>query len=153
MTISLPCDAEGRLSREALNPILAAAQSANCVALGPGLGRSEEIDFLTNELFRLIEVPIVLDADGINSLRMEGFAKDSIRGSRVLTPHPGEMERLTGVAAHQRDAQKCMAQSLGDKFGWTIALKGYQTIVTNGERTEINCTGNPKWRRVGAVTV
>jgi ADP-dependent NAD(P)H-hydrate dehydratase len=150
MTIPLPCDDKGRLSRLSLNQIMLAAESATCVALGPGLGRSEDTDYLTNELFRQIECPLILDADGIGGLQIDKLSKDSIRGERVLTPHPGEMERCTGAKASNRDAQKQMASSLAKKFGWTIALKGYQTVVTNGERTEINSTGNPKMATGGS---
>jgi ADP-dependent NAD(P)H-hydrate dehydratase len=150
MTMPLPCDEGGRLSKTALSLILSASRSATCVALGPGLGRSSDVDFLINELFRIIEVPLVLDADGINGLQMDGLSKNLIQGKRVLTPHPGEMERLTGVAAHQRDAQTKIAESIAIKFGWTIALKGHRTVVTNGERTEINRTGNPKMATGGS---
>ncbi len=150
MTIPLPCDENGRLCRAALDPILLAANSATCVALGPGMGRSEDVDFLTNELFRKIECPLILDADGISGLQIENLSVNAIQGARVLTPHPGEMERFSGAAASNRDLQKQMAASIAKKFGWTIALKGYQTVVTNGERTEVNSTGNPKMAAGGS---
>src|SRR5262249_32819823 len=101
------------------------------------------------------DVPIVLDADGLNAF--EGRAKDFNRRGRrdnaenaetttlVLTPHPGEMSRLTGLstAAIQRDRIN-VTRSFAKEHGVILVLKGDRTIVAspNGE-CWVNTTGNP----------
>ena len=72
------------------------ADNANCVAYGPGIGRSDGLDLLVAWLYEHLPRPLVLDADGLNGLakRPEGLANPG--GPRILTPHPREFRRLLG---------------------------------------------------------
>ena len=91
-----PCDDEGRLVPDALEVVLAAAESADAVAIGPGLGRSDGTRELVRILLDRIERPVVLDGDGLWALtgHLEWvFTRDV---PTVLTPHAGELGRLLG---------------------------------------------------------
>src|SRR5262245_17716354 len=98
MTAGLQQDDAGRLAADALPELLALVQENDVVAVGPGLGRTEGIDRIVAALITLGAKPMVLDADGLNSLlnQMEVLKRHS--GPLVLTPHPGEFARLIGAA-------------------------------------------------------
>jgi hydroxyethylthiazole kinase-like uncharacterized protein yjeF len=122
----LPEDAAGRLTPRALEPILEAAQRADAVALGPGLGRSEGTRELVRMLLEALAVPVVLDADGLFGL--EPFER---AGATVLTPHSGELARLLGASAAEIDAHRLAAvRRAASRFGCVVLLKGPDTLVT-----------------------
>ena len=94
LTIPLPEDGAGRCSAVA-GPVLAEQLGAvDVMAVGPGLGQSEDLVELVCDWYRNLEIPLVIDADGLNalSIRHKSFADHA--GPRVLTPHPGEFSRL-----------------------------------------------------------
>jgi NAD(P)H-hydrate epimerase len=98
-------------------------------------------------LYREIKQPMVVDADGLFALAQQPDLLAQAAGPRVLTPHPGEFARLTGVApGTDDDARSLAAGELASASGFSgtvIVLKGHHTIVTDGSRTSINDTGNP----------
>jgi NAD(P)H-hydrate epimerase len=121
----LPEDAGGRLSPRALDPILEAAERADVVALGPGLGRSDGVRELVRMLLEALPVPVVLDADGLHGL--EPFER---RGTTVLTPHSGELARLLETSAPEVDAHRLAAvRRAASRFGSVVLLKGPDTLV------------------------
>jgi len=140
-TVPLPCDVQGRLSSAAAQPVMEQAARATVVALGPGLGQSDELAELVGWLYTKLEMPMVVDADGLNNLcgRPEMEAPG---GPRILTPHPGEFARLLGhqPAAEERQS---LAVELAARLGAVVVLKGHGTLVTDGERQYVNPTGNP----------
>lgn len=139
MVFPLPCDAAGRLSLEALPEILRRLETADACLLGPGLGRSPDLDTLVREVIVRCRVPLVLDADGINAVA--GHI-DVLRGAAcplVLTPHEGEFRRLTQAAEADRIAG---AQALARETGAVVLRKGHATVITDGRRTYVNHTGN-----------
>jgi NAD(P)H-hydrate epimerase len=84
--------------------------------------------------------PVVLDADGINAIAAH---KDILRGRTnptILTPHAGEFARLGGVIGESRVAA---AEEMAKDLGCILLLKGHNTVITDGENTYINPTGNP----------
>lgn len=107
MTLPLADDGSGMLSSKAIDHILAfAAQKADVIAIGPGIGISSNTEKIMNELIRKSTVPMVIDADGINSLsRAIGNRQGAIgllrkaKSPVILTPHPGEMTRLLQKSA------------------------------------------------------
>ena len=144
MTLPLCSDGSGRIAAEAVESLLAAAAQADCVAIGPGLGRSTDLCHLVQRLFLEVKCPMVVDADGLNGLRWEQLQAHAPAGPRILTPHPGEWQRWCQVSAKDRPAQIETAVATAKRFGWTIVLKGYRSVITDGERVEINQTGNAK---------
>lgn len=108
-------------------------------ALGPGLGKSR-----ASEILNLIEnatQPMIVDADGLNIVAEKIDVLRSCRGPRLLTPHPGEMQRLMDVGKMVRAG---MARNFCDRFPITLLLKGSRTIVCErGKPISYNTTGNP----------
>jgi len=108
------------------------------VAIGPGLGTQPKTVELVRRLFAETKIPMVVDADGLNAL-----AGTKFRGPgplRVLTPHPGEMERLTGSKGNRLDT----ARRFATERNVTIVLKGHRTILAFPDgRAWINPTGSP----------
>jgi NAD(P)H-hydrate epimerase len=110
-------------------------------ALGPGLGPHRHPEILP--LIEHVRQPMVVDADGLNALAQHPAILDKFAGERVLTPHPGEMERLDPTAAKRsrREVVKSFVQS---HPRCTLLLKGARTLVgKSGEPLSYNSTGTP----------
>jgi len=152
MTAPMPQDEQGRLAGSAEGDLLAAAQGNSVVAMGPGLGRSPAITALVSAVISQISVPIVLDADGLNALHTDRLREHA--GPLVMTPHPGEFARLTGldIPTIQRRRQETATQFAAD-HGVVLVLKGQGTIVTDGRRVYVNPTGNPGMATAGSGDV
>ncbi len=144
LTVPLPEDALGRLAIPSIPDIMTACQNADAVAIGPGLGQSDELREVVSQIIRGVDVPCVVDADALNLLvdRQGLFA--SARSLRVLTPHPGEFSRLTGLPIREIQAHReSLAVEFAQRHRVVLVLKGAGTIVTDGDRLFINRTGNP----------
>jgi len=145
MTEALPETPRGTIALRALTPLRKLAEGKTVLAIGPGISRNSETARLVRSLLKKHGTPIVLDADGLNAF--EGRAKElnGKLGPLVLTPHPGEMARLTGmtVAAVQHDRIN-VARKFAREHQLILVLKGHRTLVAapNGE-IWVNTTGNP----------
>ncbi|MCA9133197.1 MAG: NAD(P)H-hydrate dehydratase, partial [Planctomycetales bacterium] len=128
--------------------------SATCIAIGPGLGRSRELQTLLRRLLSLATCPLVIDADGLNNLAdlSDWSARVAFRPV-VLTPHPGEWQRLCGVPASDRRAQSAAAIDLARQTGIAVVLKGSQTLVTDGDTVVLNDSGTPAMATGGSGDV
>lgn len=138
MVFPLP-DANGKLTLDALPALLEKLETADACLLGPGLGRSEQVDRLVLEVIQNCRCPLILDADGINAVA--GHI-DVLRGAAcpiVLTPHEGEFRRLTRKSEPDRIAG---AMELAQETGAVVLRKGHETVITDGRRTYVNRTGN-----------
>ena len=143
MTIPLP---GGRfLESGDEETILAALEGKRALVLGPGIGTSGGTRRLAARLYQRVAQPMVVDADGLNCLAREGGAAAPEGRVRILTPHPGEMARLAGLAtaAVQADRLAC-ARRFAEEQGVYLVLKGASTVVAAPDgRLAINPTGNP----------
>jgi NAD(P)H-hydrate epimerase len=142
MTVALPDDIDGRISGEAHTRIAELVQSATVVAIGPGLGRSSELDRLVARLYQELPLPMVCDADALNALSTNSELLAHHAGPRVLTPHPGEFARLVG-RKYPGEEREVAALELASRCHVIVVLKGHRTFVTDGRRHWHNCTGNP----------
>ncbi len=132
----------------ALNADLKAlAQGKNVVAVGPGLGRAPQIATLVQALAEAFEGPMILDADAL-------VGKVSGRASRIriLTPHPGEMARLTGKSTAEVQTDRIgVARTYATAHGVTLVLKGQRTVIAFPDgRVWINPTGTPAMGKGGS---
>jgi ADP-dependent NAD(P)H-hydrate dehydratase len=142
-TIPLPCDESGLLTTAVLPILREEVKKATAIALGPGLGRSAEVEKLVGILYREIDKPMVVDADGLTGLAMQPDALLSPPvGPRVLTPHLGEFFRLLHKKLEE-GAREQAAADLAAKSGAIVVLKGHRTLITDGWRRAVNATGNP----------
>ncbi len=143
MTTPLPCDRAGRISLAARDRIAELADAASVVAFGPGLGRSIGLDALVRSLYTSITAPLVVDADALNALATAPNVLARPGGPRILTPHPGEFARLLGGRSLAADERQAAAAELAKRCGAVVVLKGHRTVITDGDQTTVNTTGNP----------
>lgn len=153
MTEPLPETKDGTISLQARGPGLDALLERKTLAIGPGISRNPE----TAEFVRAIVdggdkssaarsiVNMVVDADALNAF--EGAA-DKLNGSGrtvVITPHPGEMSRLTGRSIPEIQANRLeVARSFASKHELIVVLKGHRTLIAAPDGTVwVNSTGNP----------
>jgi hydroxyethylthiazole kinase-like uncharacterized protein yjeF len=124
---------------EAETVILAAAERADAVAIGPGLGRSSEAHALVAGLLARLELPVVVDADALFDLRPAPRAHPT-----VLTPHVGELARLLDREAAWVDAHRLeAARAAVERYGVVVLLKGADTIVQGPTGGPIVCDVGP----------
>jgi NAD(P)H-hydrate epimerase len=147
MTLPLDCDERGYITSAALDEIQAFAEQATCVAVGPGLGRSDGLCKLVCWLYRTLSQPLVIDADGLNALAHSVNALGHAGGPRILTPHPGEFARLSSALGWGDDkapvSQGPLSVKLASEYNLVVVLKGAHSLVTDGQQQFRNSTGNP----------
>ena len=139
IVFSLP-DEDGKLSAMAVKEVFKLLPKMDAVLIGPGLGQSEGTFAVVQAVLEQFDGPVVLDADGINVIKSH---KDIVRGrtaSTIITPHAGEFQRLAGAVKEDRIAS---AEELALDLGAIVLLKGHETVITDGQHTYINPTGNP----------
>jgi len=150
----LPDSPQGFLDASSMAALLGAIAHADVVALGPGLGTAPATVALLQELVPRIDKPLVLDADGLNAFAGEPARVAGRRAATILTPHPGELERLTGHRPGSDDeSRRLAALDLAMRVGGTVILKGHRTVVSNGLESHFTPTGNPGMATGGAGDV
>ena len=137
--------------------LLEAADSADAIVIGPGLGQTPEALARLTRLVRLTK-PVVVDADGLNLLAKQKRWPTFFKASAVLTPHPGEMTRLNkvlkrGPTPGDDEGRIDNAVATAKAFGQVIVLKGERTVVTDGQRVYLNDTGNSALSKAGSGDV
>ncbi|MBE6991859.1 MAG: NAD(P)H-hydrate dehydratase [Ruminococcaceae bacterium] len=139
MVFPLPCDDSGRLTTAALPEILDRLNKADVCLIGPGLGQSEELDKLVWQIVSRSNIPLVIDADGINALSRNINVLKTAACPVVLTPHDGEFARLGGNVSDKVRGAKDFAVA----NGCTLVSKGHRTVTSAPDgNTVINTTGN-----------
>jgi NAD(P)H-hydrate epimerase len=148
MTVPLPEASPGAISAAAVDSVLRAIDElrVSAVAIGPGLGTAPEtVEFVRQLLPRISGIPVVLDADGINALTGNASLLGKLEGPVILTPHPKELSRVSGVPLPDILKDRLgAAREFSKATGAFLVLKGARTIVTAPDgMTFINMTGNP----------
>jgi NAD(P)H-hydrate epimerase len=139
------------IAESALPALLDRAEGVSAVALGPGLGRDPEASDLVLGLLSGIELPCVIDADGLNALARSPEWWKKAHAPLVLTPHLGEMSRLTGAPpAALEGARLDAALTWAARWGVTLVLKGAPTVIAAADgRATVNPSGNPGMASAG----
>lgn len=155
MTHPLPETQVKTLSDLGRQDILDFSQRFDVIAIGPGLSQYPETKKLVLWLLQSLDLPIVLDADGINALADNPKILDRIKRHIILTPHPGEMARLVGVSTKEVQSRRLEISRMFVKGrrNVTLVLKGYRTIVMDEEQFYLNETGNPGMATAGVGDV
>ena len=156
MQLGLPETKDGTLSLEAYDKVreFIKKRRVSCLALGPGLSRQKETVRLVRKLVAQVEIPIVLDADGLNAFEGQKAGLKKHCGPLVLTPHAGEFERLFGRKLPQAPvARGALAKKLSKFYDVVLVLKGAPTLVVSGQKAVSNPTGNPGLAKGGAGDV
>jgi hydroxyethylthiazole kinase-like uncharacterized protein yjeF len=115
------------------------------VAIGPGIGRHPETVQFVHEAVHQTKVPLVLDADGLNAFEHQTHLLDGRKRPLILTPHPGEMARLTDLSIKAVQADRIhVARNFARDHHLVLVLKGDRTVVALPDGSAwINPTGNP----------
>ena len=144
MTAPLTESRCGVLGDAAVDDIKKLISGKACLAIGPGIGQAPETRRLIQKIISQIEIPMVIDADGLNNLTGQTQLLKSLKAPAVLTPHPGEMARLIDAtpAEVQHNRLKC-ARDFATNFKVHVVLKGAATVIAHPDgKTYINPTGN-----------
>ena len=156
----LPCQEseEGGIRAEEADNLSRALEKATVLLMGPGLGNTADTRALVRRLVGEARGTVVLDADALNAaaaLLAEGEPIPRPAGSLILTPHPGEMSRLTGLTAAEIAADPAgIAARYAERWECTLVLKGHRTLIAAPDgRMWQNTTGNAGLSRGGSGDV
>jgi NAD(P)H-hydrate epimerase len=135
--------------------LLELAQRMDMVVLGPGLSLEPETQQLARELVSEIEKPLLIDGDGITAVCQDLQIIKRREAETILTPHLGEMVRITKMDVREIDANKVdVLQRTTRELGATIVLKGAHSLIGYpDERIFINMSGNPGMATAGSSDV
>ena len=145
MTEPLPETDAGTISKNALDRIEELAKGKTVVAVGPGISRDTQTAELVRTLVARLQLPMVVDADGLNAFEGRTSELKGAGRTLVITPHPGEMARLAGctIADVQKD-RLGMARKFAREHEVVVVLKGHRTLVVQpAGGVWVNTTGNP----------
>ena len=143
MTVPLPCDEQGRLAKAAHRRIAEVAAKCTTIGIGPGMQVTPDVDYLVGRMYFEFTQPMVFDADALNALATQPDLFSRHAGPRIVTPHPGEFARLTGIAKLDPAEREDRARDFAIRGKIVVVLKGHRTIVTDGHNLYLNDTGNP----------
>lgn len=155
LTRPLPETPSRGISEQALENILSLGAKMSVLAIGPGMGRDPSSQALVRGLVRRAQLPLVIDADGLNALVGHTDILHQAQAPLVLTPHPGEMARLWGTTTDKIQSNRLeIAENAARAWNAIVVLKGAKTIVAVPEGpTYINPTGNPGMGTAGSGDV
>jgi len=155
--ITLPLEdcGMGSLSSKCIGQIKKIICSKNVIAVGPGLSVSDDIFEVIEYIISTSEVPLVLDADALNAVSRDVSVLRKLKAEAVITPHPGEMSRLTGVSIKDIQENRIeVARDFARKWKVVTVLKGSRTVIADPDGTVyINTTGNPGMATAGSGDV
>jgi NAD(P)H-hydrate epimerase len=138
---------QGTISEAALlsGHLDAIARGKTVLAVGPGISRNLETAHFVRSVVQQYRIPIVLDADGLNAFEGEAEKLNGKDRPLVITPHPGEMSRLTGLSIPEVQKDRVgLARRFAEEHNLILVLKGHRTVVAlPGGEVWINPTGNP----------
>jgi ADP-dependent NAD(P)H-hydrate dehydratase / NAD(P)H-hydrate epimerase len=158
MTVPLAATKSGRLALRSLTDgsFGELEEGKNVLSIGPGLGMSRQTQEFVRTIVSQTELPVVLDADGLNAFAGDGA---SLRKRKTkflaVTPHPGEMARLLGVSTKEVQADRLSAaRDSAQKWNAHVVLKGFHTLIASPKGDLfINTTGNPGLAKGGTGDV
>ncbi len=153
MVYPLP-EINGCISADALTVLTEFASKCSACVIGPGLSREAETQSLAREFIENANIPMLIDADGINALDDHIDILKKRCAPTVLTPHDGELHRLTRNEVPLNGIKRLnYAMSFASEYGCILLLKGHRTIITDGTRAYINTTGNSGMAKGGSGDV
>jgi len=152
ITVPLSSTKDFSLSAKALGQIVELSKSADCVAVGPGISTNPEtVDLVKAILSSGIKKDIILDADALNSVADDPSLLKKSKSNLILTPHPGEMSRLTGMSVEEiQGKRREVAKSFAAEHQIVLVLKGAVSVIAGPDgRSILNITGNPGMATAG----
>ncbi|MFQ5796924.1 MAG: NAD(P)H-hydrate dehydratase [Candidatus Bipolaricaulia bacterium] len=144
ITVPLPDAGDGTFSESGLAAAEEQLKRVDVLGLGPGLSRAPGVSQLVRKLLPRVQVPTVVDADGINVLNEGPDLLKQLSNETILTPHPGELSRLIDrkIAEIERD-RVGVAKQVASDFEVILVLKGVPTVIAlPSGAVFVNPTGN-----------
>jgi len=155
ITLPLTETRRGVIGINQIEKIITTCEKVDVTAIGPGCGQNAEMIEMLRKLITVVDKPLIIDADGLNTLSKHIEILQDKKNQIILTPHPGEMSRLTGlpiddVTKHPINTARMYAK----EWGVILVLKGARTVVAlpNG-KVFINVNGNPGMATAGSGDV
>ena len=144
MLFPLPYTEQQSFARDALFSAVEFAADKQAVVIGPGLSQEPETRDFAVAFIRQCAAPMVIDADALNALSTIPKTLAETGHPCILTPHPGEMARLTGRSTEEIQSDRIAAATgLARESGCVVVLKGARTVVAAaGGEAYVNTTGN-----------
>lgn len=142
------------ISQKAADQIIDLAEEMDVIAVGPGMGRSIDVEKIIEKMVLEIEKPLVVDADGINAIKDLAMLKKR-EDPLILTPHPGEMSELIDRPIEEIQKNRVeISRDFSSEYGVCLILKGASTIIAlpNGD-IYINQTGGDGLATAGSGDV
>lgn len=152
ITLPLPSTKDGKISKKAVDIILDYAKGCSALVLGCGLSVCEDTEILLEELFKKLEIPTVLDADGINIAARNINILRNTSTPLILTPHLKEMSRLIAMDTPEIKENKIeVAKEFAHSYNCTLVLKDFESVIANpdGEIFK-NTAGHPCMAKGGS---
>ena len=153
--IALQDNGNGSLVSSGSEQIIKVMDRMDAAAVGPGLSINDEIVEVVRNVIKKSRIPLVLDADALNAVARDVHMLKDCKAEIVITPHPGEMARLTGLSIReiQNDRSK-VAVEFAASHGVIVVLKGSGTVIALPDGTIYsNTSGNPGMATGGAGDV
>jgi hydroxyethylthiazole kinase-like uncharacterized protein yjeF len=156
-TITCPIEDHGKgyISLDSTERISELMEGKTVIVAGPGLSVNEDTVKIAEYIINKTKVPLILDADALNCIARDISVLKKLKAAAVMTPHPGEMARLTGMSIQDIQRNRVeIAVEYARQWNVTIVLKGYRTVVASPDgQVYINSTGNPGMSTAGTGDV
>jgi len=155
MTLPLKETRDQTLAFSAFNQIKDFYARYNALAIGPGLSKNPETQRLILRIIETSSLPLIIDADALNALCRNLNVLTKTATDKILTPHPGEMSRLTQQKKNIiENNRKKIAEFFAKEYNCTLLLKGDKTVIASpGRKTYTNTTGNAGMATAGSGDV
>ncbi|MGY0287296.1 MAG: NAD(P)H-hydrate dehydratase [Candidatus Methanodesulfokora washburnensis] len=145
---------EGSISRENEGKILELSKEQDIMIIGPGTSLNKETQELMRNLARKLEKPVIIDGDGLTAISMDLSSIKGRKNPTVLTPHLGEMARLTGKRIEEVQNNIDLLRKACEDLNAYIVLKGAHSLIGYPDgRVYINMSGNPGMATAGSGDV
>ena len=151
----MPDDGQGMLGRHAVSTLSTLLSDKTAIAIGPGWGRGMDLSAIIQAILAQTHAPTVIDADGIIALSKLPDYRRKLPRDTILTPHPGEMSRLTSIDISEILKNPLRhARDLSRRTGSIVLLKGGCTVIAAPDgRMTLNATGNSGMATAGSGDV
>ncbi len=152
--LPLPENDEGFIAENCGEKIAEILPKASAVSIGCGLGNIAQTRELTNFVIKNADCPIIIDADGINSISQNIDVLKTGTSDIVITPHPLEFSRISGLSVSEIQQDRISAAvNFSEKYGVVMLLKGKYTVIANGREVYVNASGNAALAKGGSGDV
>lgn len=144
----------GFLCKNSLKEIIEITSKCDVAIIGPGIGTKIETKLVVTELIKNLNIPLVIDADGLNCIVDDKDLLKEYSNKIIITPHLGEMEKLTGKKIIDLENKVILAKDFSYNYNVVTVLKGHNTVIASPDGNYyINSTGNPGMATAGSGDV